>query len=63
MRARFDDQPSAHIVLAVEGVSWTSPDYWPLLIAQSIVGSWDRSLGAPGHVSSKLVNTISLKNK
>ncbi|KAJ3090210.1 mitochondrial processing peptidase beta subunit [Quaeritorhiza haematococci] len=58
VRARFDDHPTAHIALAVEGVSWTSPDYWSLLVAQSIVGSWDRSLGAAGHVSSKLAQKL-----
>ncbi|KAJ3182381.1 55 kDa erythrocyte membrane protein [Geranomyces variabilis] len=58
LRARFDDHPTAHIALAVEGVSWTSPDYWALLVAQSIVGSWDRSLGAAPHVSSKLAQNL-----
>ena len=58
VRARFDNHPTAHIALAVEGVSWTSPDYWPLLVAQSIVGSWDRSLGAAGNVSSRLAQNL-----
>jgi mitochondrial-processing peptidase subunit beta len=58
VRARFDDHPTAHVALAVEGVSWTSPDYWPLLVAQTIVGSWDRAFGAANHVSNKLVNEI-----
>ncbi|KAJ3119567.1 55 kDa erythrocyte membrane protein [Nowakowskiella sp. JEL0407] len=58
VRARFDNHPTAHIAMAVEGVSWTSPDYWALLVAQSIIGSWDRSLGAAPHVSSKLAQQI-----
>eukprot|EP00842_Homolaphlyctis_polyrhiza_P002682 jgi/Hompol1/3414/HPOL_003232-RA len=58
LRARFDNHPTAHIALAVEGVSWTSPDYWALLVAQSIIGSWDRSLGAASHVSSKLAQNV-----
>ncbi|KAJ2999914.1 hypothetical protein HDV02_001433 [Globomyces sp. JEL0801] len=56
LRARFDSHPTAHIALAVEGASWTSPDYWPLLVAQSIIGSWDRSLGAASHTSSVFAN-------
>lgn len=40
--------------MAVEGASWTSPDYWPLLVAQSVIGSWDKSLGASRHSSSRL---------
>jgi processing peptidase subunit beta len=35
----------AHIAVAVEGVGWSHPDFIPLLVAQTIVGSWDRSLG------------------
>ncbi len=58
VRARFDNHPTAHVALAVQGVSWTSPDYWPLLVAQSIVGSWDRSLGAAGNVSSRLAQNL-----
>ncbi|KND03123.1 mitochondrial processing peptidase [Spizellomyces punctatus DAOM BR117] len=58
LRARYDDHPTAHVALAVEGVSWTSPDYWALLVAQSIIGSWDRSLGAAPHVSSKLAQNL-----
>ena len=58
LRARFDDHPTAHVAIAVEGASWTSPDYWALLVAQSIVGSWDRSLGAAPHVSSRLAQNL-----
>ncbi|KAI9204855.1 Metalloenzyme, LuxS/M16 peptidase-like protein [Polychytrium aggregatum] len=58
VRARYDDHPYAHVALAVEGASWTSSDYWALLVAQAIVGSWDRSLGAAGHVSSKLAQKV-----
>ncbi|KAJ3074795.1 55 kDa erythrocyte membrane protein [Podochytrium sp. JEL0797] len=58
VRARYDDHPTAHIALAVEGVSWTNPDYWPLLVAQSVVGSWDRALGAAPHLSNKLVKNL-----
>ncbi|KAJ3035855.1 55 kDa erythrocyte membrane protein [Rhizophlyctis rosea] len=58
LRARFDDHPTAHVALAVEGASWTSPDYWALLVAQSIIGSWDRYLGAAPHVSSKLAQNL-----
>ncbi|KAH9262145.1 hypothetical protein BASA82_000800 [Batrachochytrium salamandrivorans] len=59
IKARFDNHPTAHIALAVEGVSWTNPDYWSLLVAQSIIGSWDRSLGAASHMSSKLSQKVS----
>ncbi|KAI9357603.1 Metalloenzyme, LuxS/M16 peptidase-like protein [Zopfochytrium polystomum] len=62
VRARFDDHPTAHVALAVEGVSWTNPDYWPLLVAQSIIGSWDRALGAAPHLSSRLIYDVAKNN-
>lgn len=62
VRARYDDHPTAHVALAVEGVSWTNPDYWPLLVAQSIIGSWDRALGASPHMSSKLIGEVMNNN-
>ncbi|KAI8910362.1 Metalloenzyme, LuxS/M16 peptidase-like protein [Gorgonomyces haynaldii] len=58
VRARFDDHPTAHIAMAVEGVSWTSPDYWPLLVAQAITGSWDRTLGHASHAASPLARIV-----
>lgn len=58
VRIRYDDHPTAHVALAVEGASWTSPDYWPLLVAQAVTGSWDRSLGAASHVSSQLAQNL-----
>ncbi|CDH55148.1 mitochondrial processing peptidase beta subunit [Lichtheimia corymbifera JMRC:FSU:9682] len=48
----------AHVALAVEGASWTSPDYFPLLVMQSIIGSWDRTLGATGHLTSSLSSVM-----
>jgi processing peptidase subunit beta len=58
IRIRNDVLPQAHIALAVEGVGWTSPDYYPMLIMQSVVGSWDRSLGSAAHLSSRLSHIV-----
>jgi processing peptidase subunit beta len=57
---RLQDQNAqqSHIAVAVEGASWTSPDYFPLLVLQSIIGSWDRSLGVTGHLDSRLSSVI-----
>lgn len=62
VRIRDDELPTAHIALAVEGVGWSSPDYFPMLVMQSIIGNWDRSLGAAGLMSSRLSHTISSNN-
>jgi len=59
LRARFDTYPVAHIIMAVEGASLTSPDYWPLQVAQAITGTWDRAMGAASHTSSPLAQILS----
>ncbi|XP_003385964.1 PREDICTED: mitochondrial-processing peptidase subunit beta-like [Amphimedon queenslandica] len=54
MRFRDDAMPAAHIVLAVEGCGWANPDYFPLMIASTIIGNWDRSLSGGTNMASKL---------
>ncbi|OQV20413.1 Mitochondrial-processing peptidase subunit beta [Hypsibius exemplaris] len=54
IRVRDDDMPLAHVAIAVESVGWSHPDNIPLMIASTIVGSWDRSHGAGANVASKL---------
>ena len=45
---------TTHIALALEGVSWSSPDYFIALATQAIVGNWDRSLGSGTNSPSPL---------
>jgi mitochondrial-processing peptidase subunit beta len=59
VRIRDDEIPTANIAIAVEGVGWSSPDYFPMLVMQSIFGNWDRSLGASPLLSSRLSNIVS----
>jgi processing peptidase subunit beta len=59
VRIRDDTMSTANIAIAVEGVSWKSPDYFPMMVMQSIFGNWDRSLGASPLLSSKLSHIIS----
>lgn len=62
VRIRNDEMPTANIAIAVEGVGWSSPDYFPMLVMQSIFGNWDRSLGASPLLSSRLSHVISSNN-
>lgn len=62
IRIRDDDMPTAHIAIAVEGVGWSSPDYLPMMVMQSIFGNWDRSLGASTLNSSRLSHIVSQNN-
>lgn len=59
VRIRDDTMSTANIAIAVEGVGWRSPDYFPMLVMQSIMGNWDRSLGAAPLLSSRLSHAIS----
>lgn len=38
-----DSLPNLYMALTVEGCSWSSPDYFTALIAQAIVGNFDRA--------------------
>ncbi|ORX89919.1 mitochondrial processing peptidase beta subunit [Basidiobolus meristosporus CBS 931.73] len=51
----------AHIALAVEGVGWSSPDYYPMLILQSIIGNWDRAFSTPSGSSFRLSSVVAAK--
>ncbi|TFK69506.1 hypothetical protein BDN72DRAFT_819893 [Pluteus cervinus] len=62
VRARDDDNPTANIAIAVEGVGWSSPDYFPMMVMQTIFGNWDRSLGSSPLLSSRLSHIISSNN-
>jgi len=42
---RDDTMEEAHVALAVEGVGWSHPDYFTFMVFQTIVGSWDRTIG------------------
>lgn len=59
VRLRDDTIPTAHIALAVEGVSWKDDDYFTALVTQAIVGNWDRTLGNSPYLGSKLSSFIS----
>src|SRR5258706_9064961 len=59
VRIRGDTIPTVSFALAVEGVGWSSPDDFPMLVLQSVFGDWDHSLGAPPLLSSRLSQFIS----
>ncbi|KAK0561722.1 Mitochondrial-processing peptidase subunit beta [Tilletia horrida] len=62
VRIRDDTMPTCNLAIAVEGVSWKSPDYFTMLVLQSILGNWDRSLGSSPLLSSRLSHIISANN-
>ena len=50
IRVRDDDIRLAHIAVSVEGTSWSDADTIPLMVASTLIGSWDRYII---HVSDK----------
>ncbi|MCJ1361797.1 hypothetical protein MMC16_000897 [Acarospora aff. strigata] len=58
VRIRDDTIPTAHIAIAVEGVSWKDDDYFTALVTQAIVGNWDRTMGNSPYLGSKLSTFI-----
>ncbi|GAA5841291.1 hypothetical protein JCM11251_001616 [Rhodosporidiobolus azoricus] len=62
VRIRDDTMSTCNVAIAVEGVGWNSPDYYTMLVMQSIMGNWDRSLGAQSLLSSRLSHIISSNN-
>lgn len=55
---RDDMAEEVHVALAVEGVGWSHPDFFTLMLMQTIAGSWDESLGSGNNVGSLLCETV-----
>ncbi|XP_002741599.1 mitochondrial-processing peptidase subunit beta-like [Saccoglossus kowalevskii] len=62
IRVRDDSMPLAHIAIAVESVGWSHPDTIPLMIANTLIGTWDRSHGGGTNVASKLASVCGGSN-
>ncbi|KAM9495524.1 mitochondrial-processing peptidase subunit beta [Clarias gariepinus] len=54
IRVRDNKMPLAHIAIAVEAVGWSHPDTIPLMVANTLIGNWDRSFGGGVNLSSRL---------
>lgn len=54
VRVRDDSLPLAHIAIAVEGCGWTDQDNIPLMVANTLIGAWDRSQGGGVNNASNL---------
>lgn len=54
IRVRDDSIPLAHIAIAIEGAGWKSADNIPLMVANTLLGAWDRSHGGGGNNATTL---------
>lgn len=57
IKIQDDTLPNTHVALALEGVSWSAPDFFTASIANGIVGTWDRSIGIGSNSPSPLTVT------
>ncbi|KAM3572705.1 hypothetical protein VYU27_005285 [Nannochloropsis oceanica] len=58
VRARFDSYPLAHVALGFETAGWTSKMQIPLLVVQTIIGSWDKASGVGKNGTSALSRNV-----
>jgi len=54
VRARYDDQPHAHLAIAVQGPTSYDSESIALVVAQMILGTWNRTDGAGVNLASKM---------
>jgi processing peptidase subunit beta len=54
IRVRDDSIPLAHIAIAVEACGWSDSDNIPLMVANTLIGAWDRSQGGGTNSASRL---------
>ncbi|XP_064553050.1 mitochondrial-processing peptidase subunit beta [Drosophila montana] len=62
VRVRDDSLPLAHVAVAVEGCGWTDQDNIPLMVANTLVGAWDRSQGGGANNASNLARASAEDN-
>lgn len=62
IRVRDDTIPLAHIAIAVEGAGWESADNIPLMVANTLIGAWDRSQGGGTSNASRLAMAAATDN-
>jgi len=62
IRMRDDAMPLAHIAIAVEGCGWENGDNIALMVANTLIGSWDRSHGGGSNLASNLASVSAGSN-
>lgn len=63
VRVRDDTLPLAHIAIAVEGCGWSDQDNVPLMVANTLIGAWDRSQGGGVNNASNLARASAESGK
>jgi len=61
-RIRFDSLQKAHVAVAFQAASWTSEYAFPLMVMQTLLGSWERSSHLGRNAASRLAQDLSHNN-
>jgi processing peptidase subunit beta len=59
LRQRDDDLGLAHVAVGFEIGGWTNPHAFPLMVMQTILGSWDRTTAGGNNLASPLCRKAS----
>ncbi|XP_062210335.1 probable mitochondrial-processing peptidase subunit beta, mitochondrial [Phragmites australis] len=57
-----DDMALAQFAVAFNGASWLDPDSIALMVMQSMLGSWNKSVGGGKHMGSELVQRVAIND-
>jgi len=58
VRIRNDDMPLAHVAIGVEGVGNLHPDFFVMMLINSLLGNWDRNSGGGNNLASRLCEIV-----
>ncbi|THU72095.1 hypothetical protein C4D60_Mb04t08480 [Musa balbisiana] len=58
VRVQDEGMPFAHFAIAFKGSSWTDPNSIPLMVIQSLLGSWNKSIGVGNCSGSQLARRV-----
>lgn len=58
IRVREDWFPFAHVAIAVDTCGHDSQDIYPLALAKTIIGRWDKTLGSAANTCNNLIRNI-----
>ena len=53
-----EDMPLTHFALSFEGLKWTDPDTFPLMLCQSLLGVYDKKLMGAGNATSPMIEKL-----
>ncbi|WMV17354.1 hypothetical protein MTR67_010739 [Solanum verrucosum] len=60
VRVIDDDIPLAQFAVAFQGAPWTDPDAIPLMVMQSMLGTWNKNAGGGKHMGSDLAQSVGI---